>query len=98
MMHGKIGKHLAIDRNGLLVQAGDELRIRRSIRSRCRIDTGHPETAELPLLCAAVLVRMRESLVDVMLRNAVDLTSGTPISFGTLKQFLPAPVRCDFIL
>jgi hypothetical protein len=98
MMYRKVSQYLSINTNLFLVKPGNESRIRCVVDPCGRIDAGNPEGAEFTFLRPTVTVCVGSGLIDVVFRNSVNLASRTPKTFRLRKEFLPAPVGCNFIL
>jgi hypothetical protein len=84
MIRCQIGQYLSIDRDGLFVEPGNQLRIGGAIRTGSRINARNPETSELALLCLPMPICMRKGFLNVAFRYRVDFASTTPVALGFL--------------
>jgi hypothetical protein len=98
MIDCKVCQHFPIDADLFLVETIDQTRIGDIVQTCSGIDSSDPQSAELALLRSSVSVRVRAGLIDVMLRNGMDLAASTPVSFGRSKKFFSSPMGGNFIL
>src|SRR4029450_9364898 len=64
---GDVSEHLAVELDAGLLQTVHELAVRHALLARRGVDANEPETAEVPLLVAAVAVRVRIRLEQRLL-------------------------------
>jgi hypothetical protein len=77
-LKGEVGQHLSIDVHFLLVESGQESRIRRSIHAGRSINSRDPELSEYSLTRPPISIGILHSLIDVVLRYSIDLASRSP--------------------
>ena len=94
LIHGEIGKHLAIDFDLGLLQAVDDLAVAQPELARGGVDAGDPERAEVALLGAAIAVRILAGLDDGLLRSAEYLAAGVVVALRLAQNFL---VTCEAV-
>src|SRR6202790_5832718 len=95
VMYRKIGEHLAIDGEARLVQPVDQRAVGHSTQTRCGVDAGDPQRAELALLFAPAAIGVLTRLDDRLLGGAEDFAPGIEIAFCLLENFLVPPPRDD---
>src|SRR3954447_1232008 len=95
ILDGEIGEHLAVERDLGLLQPGDELVVREPVRPRGRVDAHDPESAERALLVLAVAIRVRERVVDLLLRVAVGGLLQPPVALRLAENLAPLLARGD---
>src|SRR5882672_9096618 len=94
-MYRKISEHLAVDGKSCLVQPVDQRAVGHAAQTRCRVDTGDPQRAELALLLAAAAIGILTGLDDRLLGGAEDLAPGIEVALRLLEDFLVPPTRDD---
>ncbi len=97
VVHGKVGKHLAVDANVLGMERSEKTRIRRPVEPRCRIDAHDPEPSEGAFLRSSVAVGILQALFDVVLGNCPQLRPSAPVPPGTLENPTAFAMCCCFI-
>jgi hypothetical protein len=98
MMDGKVCEHFPVNADLFLVESGDQTGIGYVVQARGSIDTRDPQCSEFAFLCPTMAVGVCAGLIDVMLRNSVNLAAGAPVSFGRSKKFFSSPMRGNLIL
>src|SRR5579863_9347132 len=88
VMYREIGEHLAIDGEARLVQPVDQRAVGHSAQTRCGVDAGDPQRAELTLLFAPAAIGVLTRLDDRLLGGAEDFAPGIEIALCLLENFL----------
>src|SRR3954452_5666866 len=95
ILDGEVGEHLAVELDLRLPKSRDELVVREAVRARPRIDAHDPEPPECALLVLAVAVRVRERMVDLLLRIAVRGLLQPPVALRLAEDLAALLARRD---
>ena len=82
MVHGKVGKHLAVERDVGICDFAHELRIGESVLTGSCIDTLYPQAPEVPFLGLAVAVSVLQALLVRVLGYGENIAPCAPITAG----------------
>src|SRR5262249_13237586 len=78
-----------------LLHPGDELIVREAVGARTRVDSHDPKAAERPLLRLAIAVRIRQRVVDLLLRVTVGALLQPPVALRLGKDLASLLARVD---
>src|SRR4026208_82487 len=87
--HRELREHLAVERDLGLVQAGDQLAVRKPLLARRRVDANDPQLAERALLVLAVAVGVMQRVLDLLLGVLVRGLLEPPVALR-LAEYLAA--------
>src|SRR3984885_15015789 len=85
---GEVRQHVAVDLDTGPVQAVDHAAVVEPIDAGRRIDARDPQGAKLPLLGAAVAIRVLTGLDHRLFGGAIDLASGVVIALRLFQNFI----------
>src|SRR5262249_24608889 len=89
----EIGQHLTVEVDLRFLQPGDELVVRKPVRPSAGVDAHDPEPPERPLLVLAVAIRVRERVVDLLLRVTVGGLLQPPVALCLTEHLAPLFAR-----
>mgnify|MGYP007057166020 CR=1 FL=1 len=84
IIHGQIGKNLAIDLDILCIQFANKLGIAHTVLPDGGIDALDPELAKLPLFVATVTIGISLPLFPGILCYGIDIFAGTEVTLCKL--------------
>jgi hypothetical protein len=87
-MDSKVCQYLAINIHASLVQASDQLTVRRATETSSRVDTNNPETPEIAFAIASVTVSVRERLHASLIGSPIQQVFASSLTLGELEYFL----------
>ena len=90
IVHGEVGKDLAVQADVLLCKLAHELGIGNPVLACGGVDPLDPKSAETALLGLAVTVSVSQTLLIGVLCYGPDILSGEEISAGSLENLLAA--------
>src|SRR5690625_7888850 len=82
VVHGQVGKHLAVNADLGALEAVDKAAVRQTVFAGSRVDALNPQAAEVALALAAVTGAVLAGLDDSLLGYAKRLAAGTIIPLG----------------
>ena len=97
MVHGEVGKHLAVQGHPCFAQAIDEAAVSRVVESRTSIDTGNPQRAKAAFLGFAVTVGKRQAFFDLIFGYCPHVFLAPEIAFGHFQDFFPPCLGGDCV-
>src|SRR5690606_2820016 len=95
ILHGEVGKHLAIDCKARRIHASDELAVGQAVKASVGVDARDPERPHGALLGLAIAISVLTGLDDGLLRNAIALATSVVIVLRLLEYFLVASAGDD---
>ena len=90
VVHGKVGKHFAVETDVLLGETAHKLGVGDSVLAGGGVDTLDPQGAEFSLLGATVAVSVGETFLIGVLRNRPNIFPGQEVTAGSLENLLAA--------
>src|SRR5690625_5869857 len=90
VVHGQVGKHLAVNADHGALEAVDNAAVRQTVFAGSRVDALNPQAAEVALALAAVTVAVLAGLDDSLLGYAKRLAAGTIIALGPAQHLAVA--------
>src|SRR5690606_19418973 len=93
VVNRQVGQNLAVQGDGSLVQASDELAVADAQFTASSVDTGDPQRAEHAFLVAAVTVGVLACLHDCLLGYPEHVAAATTETFGLGNDFFVAGAR-----
>ena len=85
---GQLGQHFSVEADPGGFEPMDELAVRQIVHSCCRIDSGDPEAAEIPLSGLAVPVSVGKCPVNGICGGTEQLAVATAKPFGQSQHFI----------
>ena len=90
VVHGEVGKHLAVETDVFLRELAHELGIGDAVLTASGVDTLDPKSAEVALLGLTVTVCVGETFLVGVLRNRPNILSRQEVATGSLEDLLAA--------
>ena len=90
MVHGEVGKHLAVEFDVVLVKFAHKDGVRNTVDAATGVDTVDPQRAELALLVLTVTVSVGLAFLPFVLGNGPYVFTSAPITLGAVEDFLSA--------
>lgn len=90
VVHGEVGKHLAVDFDASLGQCTHQLRIADTLDASCSVDTLNPKSTELTLLATTVGKCVCEAFLVGVFGNGPNVLASTELTFNALQNLLAA--------
>ena len=91
MVHGQVGKHLAVQPDILSLNLAHEFAVVHPLGSHRRIDTLNPQRAEFPLFELTPHIGVEPTLLKRFPGNGLDISTCQEIPFGLLENLLAPP-------
>lgn len=86
VVHGQVGKNLAVHFDAGLLQAEHEFAVGQAVQTRSGVDADDPQLAEVALPLATVAVRVQQGFVDLLLCGFKQAMLGTEVTLCELKN------------
>ena len=80
IVHGEVGKDLAVDFDTVLMESAHKLRVGKAFQAGSSIDTLNPEGAEVALLIAAVAIGVGQTFFPSVLGNGPYVFAGAKVA------------------
>ena len=93
MVHGQVGKNLAVQFDIIGLHRAHELGIRHSMQTGPGIDTGDPQGAEIAFFVSAIAVLKQHRFLYRVLGYGPDVLASSVIALGLLHDFFSAGSR-----
>ncbi len=88
VVHGEVGKCLAVDLDACLVDGAHQLAVRHTFETSGCVDTLNPKGTELTLLQLTAYVSIGESLLIGVFGNGPHVLAGTKLTLDALQNLL----------
>ena len=88
VVHGEVGKDLAVDFDTRLGELVHELAVVHAILAHGGVDTDNPQATEFALFVSSVAISILLTLFVRVLRHSPHVLSRAELTFGLLQDFL----------
>src|SRR5689334_7791950 len=92
IVHGEVGKHLAVDLDAGLAQSVHELRVAHALAPRGGVDPDDPQPPEVALAGPAITVRVSARAHHLLVGEPVARMLAAEVALGLLEDLLLAPL------
>ena len=97
LVHGEVGKHLAVDDDTCFVQSTHELAVRETFETSGCVDTLNPKSAERAFFVLTVAVSVLQTFLPSVLGYGPDIAASAEIASGEAHHLFSTVARSNMI-